>query len=745
MFVYPVLPGSVGDQKRLLRGTGTGTAEDPYIVPPARSAIKIDGNPEESAWKDALQLNLPFETWPGDNTPAPVRTECYVTYDRSNLYIGFRAYDPEPKKIRVYYFDRDKIIFDDFVAVFLDTFNDERRAYGFRSNSLGVQFDDIRTRSGTSPGGGTALAWDAIYDSKGQIYDWGYTVEMAIPFNQLRFQRTNQAQVWGFNARRIYSRDVLYLLDHITIDRSNDCLMCQYVKIKGFEGVSPGRNIELVPTLTAARTDQRTALPGGNFEKRNQDIEPGLTARWGITPNMTLSGTVNPDFSQVEADALQLDINEPFALFYDERRPFFYEGADYFNTLFNAVYTRTMRDPAWGLKFTAKAGTNTIGAYVVRDDITNLIFPGSHGSTTTSLDTANTSFVFRYKHDFGRNITVGVLGTDREGDDYFNRLLGIDGEFRLTRKDRVQFQLLGSTTRYPGEVALAFEQEEENFKGTALDLKYAHDTRGWDFSARCQNLTRGFRADLGFMPQVNFRCGDVNTSYTWYGKGKTWYRELTLGAQYTYGTDQKGNLVSSGANLQLNYRGIMQSYVFLQAGKYRETYNHQEFPQFNAMVYGNFKPARDFELTFTGNFGDRIDYANTRPGQRVRLNPSIVFKPGRHMRIELGHIYERLNAAGSQLYTANISQLTAVYHFNTRTFFRAILQYVDYDYNVENYTFSIDPRYKHLFSQLLFSYRINPRTVLFLGYSDNYFGNQDFSLAQNDRTFFAKVGYSWTL
>lgn len=745
-FLMCVCPVHSEDEARPpLQGEGTGTREDPYIITPTQVAVKIDGKLNDEAWQGALQLDLPYETWPGENTPAPVRTECYLTYDRSNLYVGFRAFEPHPKKIRAYYFDRDKILFDDFVAIFLDTFNDERRAYGFRSNPLGVQFDDIRTRSNTSPGGGTTMAWDAIYNSAGKIYDWGYAVEMAIPFNQLRFQRKKGDQIWGINVRRIYPRNWLHTLDHIKLDRNNDCLMCQYVKIKGFEGLTPGHNVELVPTLTATRTDERSDMPAGEFEKRNQDIEPGLTVRWGIGQNLTLNGTVNPDFSQVEADSLQLDINEPFALSYDERRPFFYEGADYFNTFFNALYTRTMRSPDWGFKLTGKAGANTIGAYVVRDEVTNLIFPGAYGSITTSLGMNNFSSAFRYKLDLGRNYTIGLLLTDREGDDYFNRMGGFDGEFRFSKKDRFRFQFLGSSTRYPGEVAAQFGQEAGDFDGTALDLRYTHDTRNWDFSVGYQDLSEGFRADLGFMPQVNYRQGDVTTGYTWYGGRKSWFRQLALSGAFNYSSNQDGDLVASGANLQFRYDGPWQSMVIVAAGKTREMYNTVEFDQFNGYAYLLMRPTGKLEFSILGHFGDRIDYANTRLGQRVRLNPSLVIKPGKHMRMEFFHIYERLWVDSGRVYTANISQLTGIYHFSVRAFFRAILQYRDYDYNAGNYTFPIAPQVRRFFIQLLFSYKINPRTVLFLGYSDNYLGSQDFDLTQENRTFFVKVSYAWTL
>lgn len=743
ILVYPAFSNSNPGKKPLLQGKGTGA--DPYIIPKTVSAIKINGRMEAKEWDQALHLDILYETWPGENTPAPVRTEAYLTYDNSNLYVAFRAFDPDRSKLRAYYYERDNLWYDDFVVVFMDTFNDERRTYGFRSNPYGVQGDNILTR--TNPN----VIWDAIYKSAGKIYDWGYTAEMAIPFNQLRFQHTKQDQVWGINVRRIYPRDTLYIIDHIKLDRSNYCLMCQFIKIKGFKGVRPGRNLEIVPTLTFNRTDDRQDFPEGNFQKRDQEIEAGLTAMWGFTPNMTLNAAINPDFSQVEADALKLDINEPFALSYEERRPFFCEGSDFFSSNFNAVYTRTMRDPSWGIKLTGKEGANTIGAYVVRDTLTNLVFPGSHSSDAASLSTANISSVLRYKRDFGKNYTLGLLATDREGQDYFNRMVGLDGEFRFTRKDRVQLQFLGSSTRYPDDVAREFAQDEGAFAGTALEVKYNHNARNLDFSAGYQDLSGGFRADLGFIPQVNVRRGEATAAYTWIGRrasqGKpgTWYRQLALVGTFAYCQDQEGNPVTSGGNLELQFDGPLQSILITRATKLRETYNQVEFDQLGFLVYAEMKPNRRLEITFRGIFGDRIDYDNTRLGQRVMLNPLVVLKPGQHLRLNYSHIYERLHVETGRVYTANISQLTGIYHLNVNTFFRAILQYRDIDRNAENYLFPIESKSKYFFTQLLFSYKINPRTVIFLGYSDNYYGTRAYQLTQKDRTFFIKLSYAWTL
>jgi hypothetical protein len=288
------------------------------------------------------------------------------------------------------------------------------------------------------------------------ITDWGYVVEIEIPFSSIRFQRKTGSQVWGFDAERFYPREHSYKIGLFPRDRSNNCYLCQATKIKGFEGASPGHNIEFNPTMIGFRSDERKNFPLGGLEKQSQEIEFGLTVRWGITPNLTTNFAINPDFSQVEADAQQLDINQRFALSFPEKRPFFTEGSDVFSGLKSFIYTRSIRNPLWGLKLTGKEGVNTIGSFVVRDEITNLIFPGSQGSSATSLDIVNASAVLRYKRDIGSRYNVGLIGTYRKANDYYNGLYGFDLDFRYTPTDQIKFLMLGSSTKYSDQVVNDF-------------------------------------------------------------------------------------------------------------------------------------------------------------------------------------------------------------------------------------------------------------------------------------------------
>ena len=726
-----------------VRVDAAASAKVPYSIPRIDEEIRVDGRLDEKVWEQALTIEVPYETWPGENTPAPVRTEALLVYSRTHLYVGFKAFDPKPEQIRANFADRDNLYEDDFCVLFLDTFNDERRAFAVRSNPLGVQADNIII--GNPGAAGTTGDWDAIYASEGRITDWGYVVEMAVPFNQLRFQRSDGEQVWGLNLRRLYPRSVLCHIDAVPMDRNNDSQVAQYLKVRGFEGAAPGRNIELVPTLTAVHSDARPELPAGRFENGTRDAEAGLSARWGLTNNLTLNGALNPDFSQVEADALQLDINEPFALGYAEKRPFFTEGADYFATPARLLYTRTLRDPDWGVKLTGKENSHTIGLYLVRDRLTNLIFPGSQSSQSASLPRENSAAVLRYKRDIGTRYTMGVMATGREGRDYHNRVAGVDGNLRVTNKDRIQLQLLGSSTRYPAAISSEYGQARDAFNGHFLELVYTHESRNLSWDLTCEDAGNGFRADLGFIPMVGYRTIAGSAFYAWLARPGRWWTQFGPYSRFNYTQESAGGLLTQNFSFGLNYQGKRQSHSHLQANLQKKNFAGREF---NLVSYSHcmgLYPLPNVWFHHSLQWGDRIDYANARQGHRLRFDPEAGINLGRHLRVDLSHTFERMAAGPARLYSAHISQARCMYHFNVRAFMRATLQYVHYGYNTANYGMAQPQKFEHFFTQLLFSYKINPFTVFFLGYSDNYLAGEEFGLTQTDRTLFAKLSYAWAI
>ena len=714
----------------------------PFGVPRSAEKIQVDAVLDEPAWAEAVQVSLDYETRPGENIPAPVETTCLVTHDDTHLYIAFRAHDPNPKAIRAHLSDRDRAFNDDFVGVVLDTFNDERRAFEFFVNPLGVQMDlfqdDVTGREDAN--------WDAIWDSAGRITEDGYIVEFAIPFQQLRFPNGGGEQIWGFDAIRFYPRSDRVRIASQPMDRNVSCYLCQISKLQGFEGATPGRNLELVPTLTAGRQDERTDFPEGDLEDGEGESELGLTATWGVTPSMVLGLALNPDFSQVEADVAQLDINTTFTLFFPERRPFFLEGADMFRTPFNAVFTRNVSAPDWGVRLTGRQGKNGIGTFVARDSVTNLVFPGSTGSDSDSFDFPTDDAVLRYRRDFGESSSIGMVFTGRTGDEYENLVAGIDGLYRFRESDSVRFQFMGSQSVYPDDIAEDYEQPFGEFDGQSYLLSYVHDSRNWQGWARYEDVGEGFRADMGFMPQVDYREATTGVEHHWWGESGDWYNRLSAGGEFERSEDHSGQLLGQEADVWGVYSGPLQSFVFLDFATGERYWDGEVFPLQTVRNWFALRPNRVVRLEMGSRFGDQIDFDNTRAGRELSLNPEISLNLGLRLRADLDYNYRRMNVDEGRLFVAHLSQLRLIYQFNIRTFVRTIIQYSNVDRNTELYIDDdIEPNSQDLFTQLLFSYKVNPRTVVFLGYSDTREADQDISLTQSNRSIFLKLGYSWVL
>lgn len=712
-----------------------------YRVYEVIEKIKIDGILDEKDWKKAEIIKLPYEWLPGDNIPAPVETDCMVTFSKTHLYIAFRCYDPNPKKIRAHLMDRDAtdtLIQDDHIVIMIDAFNDERRGFQFRVNPLGVQAD----ANFSELEGYEDFSWDAIWKSAGKITEFGYIVEIAIPFNQLRFTKTEKSQTWGFSAERSYPRTVRHrTISHVRA-RDRNCILCQLNKLHGFKGMSPGKNLEFDPTLTVNRTDTRSSFPSGEMKNGSFNVEPGITARWGITSNVILNGTINPDFSQIEADVAQLEVNTRFALRYPEKRPFFLEGADFFLTPLEAIFTRTIYNPLWGVKLTSKFDKNAVGIFATQDRYNNLTFPSNQGSLSNSMEKNIYTGVVRYRRDMGKGSTVGVLYSGRVGDNYHNHVAGVDGFLRLTKTKNLNFQYLYSNTLYPKDISKTFNQKEDSFGGSGLKINFNHRGRNLIYDFEYLDKSPNFRADSGFIPRVDVRRFNGLIIPIIWGKRGGWFNQITFPIVASYTIDYNGTMTDMMFYFEAGYQGPLQSIANTGVQFSKEKYGEVTYDISRFHVRFAIKPIGGIHFNIFSRVGDSIDYSNSRLAKSLLIIPALEWGIGKHLNLNINHTFERLSLTGKKIYTVNLSQAKIIYNFNIRTFVRVIVQYTHIDRNTDNYIIPVDPVYKGVFTQLLFSYKINPQTVLFIGYSDNHMGLKGIDITQTNRTFFLKIGYA---
>lgn len=713
----------------------------PLDVPRIGSDIFIDAVLDEAAWQQARRVTLDFESWPAENIAARAKTEAFVTHDDKQLYVAFIAHDPDPSRIRAHLSDRDDIFEDDFVGIVLDTFNDQRRGFEFFVNPLGVQGDlfqdDINQVEDAS--------YDAIWDSAGRITDEGYIVEMAIPFRSLRFRNGGAPQVWGIEFTRIYPRGERHQFRAYRADRNLACYLCEFQKYRGFEGIDPGNNVEIMPTVTGLRTRERPEY-GEAFHDTETELEPGLDLRWGITPNVILNATLNPDFSQVEADVAQLDVNNQFALFFPERRPFFLEGQDLFDDVFGLVYTRNIADPDYGAKVTGKEGNHAFGAFITDDVITNLTFPGAQGDDFESFDFESRNAAARYRFDLGANSAIGALVTRRQaGNGYSNSVYAIDGLYRITPSDKLTVEYAATRTTYPEFVATEFDQPLTAFDDEAWHLSYDRNVREYFLYADYNNVGEGFRGDLGFLPQVGYEKALAGGGYQWHGDEDTWYRRLQLNGDYDVMLDSDGDELEREAEAYFSFSGAMQS--FLEAGliRRRQFYDGVTYYQTLQSLYGEAKPSGAVSVGSYLLSGDAIDFENSQPGTVFQFEPWMNLRLGEHLAISVNFLYQELDVAAGNLFRARVTDLRTTWQFNTRMSIRWIAQYRDVTRDPSLYLDEVDTRARDWGNQFLFSYKVNPRTLLYAGYSDGQEAINGDPFDEQVQTVFVKLSYAWQL
>ena len=420
-----------GDTGSTVDNAAGNLAWRPTIVAPRTAERpRLDGSQDDPVWQTASRITEFVQQRPLDGAPASEQTEVYVAYDNTNLYFGVHAHYSDAGLVRANRVDRDQTTLDDKITLYLDPFLDQQRAFLFSVNGHGVQGDAVvgvqdrgagawrgrrRGRPG-GPGGGTSgsvaptgdPSWDALFSSAGTLVQDGWTAEIAIPFKSLRYPRRsgNEVHRWGFQVVRTIeskaesdvwaplSRDVAVFLPQMGV-------------LEGMTGLSLSRNLEIMPTVTAVQAGLRNAT--GQFVNDN-NAEGGANVKYGITSNLTLDFTYNPDFSQIETDRPQIEVNQRFPINYPELRPFFLEGQELFDIRpVTLVQTRTIVDPQYGAKLTGKIGRTALAFVVANDE--------APGQVADRSDTAfgKTAQVMLgcVRYDLYSESHLGVIFTDR--------------------------------------------------------------------------------------------------------------------------------------------------------------------------------------------------------------------------------------------------------------------------------------------------------------------------------------------
>lgn len=716
----------------MLQAIPAFAADDRVLALPSLSAeITVDGVADEPFWADALRVELAFETRPADNTATPpdLKTTARLVDAGDALLIVIDARDAEPGKIRAFLRDRDQAYSDDFVGVNLDTFNDERRAYEFYANPLGIQMDLVFEESK-----GEDDAWDTQWQSAGRIDDGGYVVEFRIPYSSVRFQQRNGQQRWGIDIVRFHQRAYQYRFALARNERGSNCYLCNLPKLEGFAQATPGRGIEIVPTLTARYAQSRPSA-GAPLASEGAVFEAGGDIAWNPTPNLSLSATINPDFSQVETDSAQLDVNTTFALFFPEKRPFFLESADYFSTEFNLLYTRQITDPDIGLRATGKDNRSTWGVFVARDAVTNLLIPGTFGSQFTQLDTESDVAVGRYRFDATDELSIGGFVSARHGDDYRNDVGAVDGRWRSGNYS-VAGQLVASSSAYPGAPAAL-----DDWAGL---VGYDYRTRNWNARIQHQRIGEDFRADLGFIGQVGFDRSLIGGGRIWHGEDGARISRSDIYSDFDITRDADGRIIEREIEAFFTVNGPLQSVAQIGGLSRYRVFADQGFDEQFVTAFAEFRPTARLSAGVFARVGEAIDFANVALGDSVIIEPRVGIAIGRGVTLDVSHSYQRLERDGGLVFEANLTDFRAGWQITPRQRLRAALIRNDVQRDPALYSRPVDVRSRSIGSQVVYSYKLGPRSAFYAGYVDNYASEDDEpSLVQFDRALFFKVGYAF--
>ncbi len=721
--------------------TQAAFASEPLKIPAIDASdaqsIAIDGAVDDAAWANAVEIELKYENSPGDNIPASVRTVARMLYTDEALYIGFVADDPKPEQIRAFLRDRDALYEDDFIGLQLDTFDDQRRAYEFFINPVGAQADGVRENDADNGDN----AWDGLWTSAARITDRGYEAEMRIPFATLRFDGGAGPRRWGLRLMRIRPRDYLYVYFNEPRERGAACDLCAMRKIEGFADVRRGRNLEIAPTLTVRHTQTRDTRAGRRRWRSDEgtEIEPGLDVAWAPTPNLTFNGTLNPDFSQVESDNAQLDLSSNFALFFPEKRPFFLEGADYFNTPLDVIYTRQIADPDIGARVTGRSGRQAYGIVAARDATTQLLIPGALGSSIRQLDQSANVLLGRYRYDLDAHTSLGAVATYRGGDDYRNALAGVDARWQ-NGGHTLTAQWLRSDSRYPtglrdGDAAPA---------GNAIDAQYGYSDRRWDIALGHTRIAPGFSADLGFIGRVGYRKTLLAAGRSWYGREGAKINRVFAYADWDITHASDGRLLERELEGRVELTGPLQSTARLSGLSRARFWDGRLFDEAWLSLYGEATPLPGAIVSLSLRAGDQLDLLASRVGRVEEWQPTLSLDIGRGTHFELSYNEQRLNRDGGTAYRATILDARFAWQFDPRQRLRLSVQGTDIERDRDLYAAPVAARNRDLAAQALYAYRLNPRTGLYLGYSHGgYSDDGQRTLTDRSRSVFLKLGYAW--
>jgi hypothetical protein len=685
-------------------------------VSPTRLAEppRIEGVLDDTAWQAAAHISEFTQQQPLDGAPATEATDVWVAYDSDKLYLAFHVHYQDPSIMRANRVERDRAMMDDLMTVYLDTFLDQQRGYDFDVNGYGVQGDGIMSVGGGrgGRGGGASIppadrSWNTLFDTGAQIVRDGFTAEMAIPFKSLRYPTppSGEPHRWGFQIVREVKGKNEENQVWASMTRGQTSFFAQMGLLEGMTDLTTSRNIEILPTVTAIQYGEIDPTRP-RFANQDPDPDMGINVKYGVTSNITADFTVNPDFSQIESDRPQIEVNQRFPLFFSELRPFFVEGAEIFamQAPVTFVHTRTIVDPDYGAKLSGQLGRVSLGVLTANDQAPGRV----DDSSDPAFDRTAQTFIGRALVDLYSESNVGVVLTDREFMDGHSRVGGLTSNLRLSRSISGDISLVGSRYKSPGGIEVG---------GNMLSTRWARSGRSVGWSLNAYQVSPDFRTDVGFVRRRDLRNAGGNLSYRFWPE--SWLINWGPQVNYTRNYDFDGVLQDENVRVGVGFNFARSISINGDFSRDMERWSGTEFDKTSFGFGGRVNTSRRYSFGANFHIGDEVYYDGDVLGRQMGWGVNGQVRPTDAVATNLSFDARRLtlpDQGDATVFDVKIVRAQTTWQLTDRLGVRNITEY-----NTDDETFDLN---------VLFNYRVNAGTVFYVGYDDHY---QQGDLIQGDR------------
>lgn len=700
-----------------------------YVIPYTKTPPKIDGIISKGEWANALKINRMYQVSPGDNTPPSDKTIFYLSYDSKNIYVGIIASIKKVNKFQAIHISRDGSANTEFVQVMFDTFSQHREAYSIMFNPFG------EIRDGIFNGHYTDTSQDFEIFSVGKVYKDKYEVEAKIPFRNFKFNGKIPMK-WGFLLERDLQmksgpeRDL-----SVRISRENP-KMLQYEDYLIFEHKITTKSLYFIPEiLTSYNKEDYTSNYDPSFSNSFDKTNIGFTSFMKLNSGTRLGLTVNPDFSEIEADDIHFDVNHRFPIYYREKRPFFLESSEDFSVMGSLFYSRSIVEPDLGMKFISKWGNNTLSTlYALERNM-----PGDRFGLNSNLIDDVHWLLMRYKYNFRGDSYIGVFSLNRKYGSSNNNVFDIDGSYRLNEKNRIDFQ--GVYTRDTGVVL----NGDKDPKGCRWNLEYVYKSRYFDSWIQTFGISDDFVDDGGFIWRTNYWEYSYDYVFHYEAKSdKSLLRSTRYHGEFHIGHDFYGNLSERhfGGEYELELKGGNGFHI--EGNHMYELYADKGFTyaDYNFFYSNSYLKWLNFSLGYLWGNKPFYSYSYPQLGDYHTIRSEIDFFPTNKLTLNSSIMYSIMDGvySGNKLYGYFSSELKGKYQYTKNNYTR--LQYMYSHYNYPIYGYSFDTH----FLQVVQVYNPKDYTALYVGF---LYGRDKYAEYILDRSldrkykFFVKIDYKF--